>query len=154
MLDPTEARQAADIVMAFVVCCILGIGLAATLWGKFTDWRYGSLMSSDDDEPTAGELVRENAVPVGGSRLYQVNGSSEYENVPEREPPTEHNDAALIAQLATLKDSAGKYRFSANKIADLVGGTRADVLAEIAAHRPRPASPKANRRLERPANGW
>lgn len=41
------------------------------------------------------------------------------------------SDVDLIAVLTVQKDERGGYRFSANKIADFVGGTRADVLAQI-----------------------
>lgn len=54
------------------------------------------------------------------------------------EPPIishKMTDVELIAVLTVQKDERGSYRFSANKIADFVGGTRADVLAEIKAIR-------------------
>lgn len=54
------------------------------------------------------------------------------------EPPIishKMTDVELIAVLTVQKDERGGYRFSANKIADFVGGTRADVLAEIKAIR-------------------
>jgi hypothetical protein len=45
------------------------------------------------------------------------------------------SDAELIALLAVQRDDQNKHRFSANKIAALVGGTREDVLDQIRAVR-------------------
>lgn len=50
-----------------------------------------------------------------------------------------HNtDAERIVYLAAQLESDGKYRFSANKIADFMGGTRADVLEQVKAVRTSP----------------
>lgn len=48
------------------------------------------------------------------------------------------SDEECITWLAVQKTPEGKDRFSANKIADLVGGTRADVLNQIRAIRSLP----------------
>lgn len=60
----------------------------------------------------------------------------------------------LADLLAVQRDEDGEYRYSANKIAEFVGGTRADVLARIASHRPKPPAKKTEAHLDRPANGW
>jgi hypothetical protein len=51
-----------------------------------------------------------------------------------------HNsDAERIVYLAAQLSPDGKYRFSANKIADLIGGTRADVLEQVKGVRTSPS---------------
>lgn len=67
----------------------------------------------------------------------------------------QHNltDEQLIILYARARRAPDDYPLSANKIRDAVGGSRDEVLAAIAAERPRPPQPKL-RRLERPANGW
>lgn len=49
------------------------------------------------------------------------------------------SDAEMIAMLAVQRTSAGKLRYSANAIAALVGGSRAEVLAQVRAIREGPA---------------
>lgn len=55
--------------------------------------------------------------------------------------------------LANMKID-GEYLLSANKIRDIVGGNEAAVKARVASHRPKPAQPRVQGRMERPANGW
>lgn len=50
--------------------------------------------------------------------------------------------AVLTVQRTTDKNGKDKERFSANQIADLVGGTRADVLAQVRAIRNLPQFPE------------
>lgn len=66
---------------------------------------------------------------------------------------TLQNDEALIDLLSTIKVD-GEYRFSANKIRDIVGGADAAVKARVASHRPKPAQPRPPARIVRPENGW
>lgn len=67
----------------------------------------------------------------------------------------QHNltDEQLIMIYALPHRAPDDYPMSANKIRDAVGGSRDEVLAAIAAHRPKPKV-RPPRRLERPANGW
>lgn len=67
-----------------------------------------------------------------------------------------HNltDDELIAVYAVSHREGDDYPLSANKIREAVGGTREEVLAAVASHRPKPAPAKPSARLERPANGW
>lgn len=66
----------------------------------------------------------------------------------------------LITLLAVQKTATGEYVYSANKILALVGGTAADVMAQIAAIRnppkptPEPAQGERGKSLRRPAEGW
>lgn len=67
----------------------------------------------------------------------------------------QHNltDEQLITLYARARRAPDDYPLSANKIRDAVGGSRDEILAAVAAERPRPkARPAA--RMERPANGW
>lgn len=68
----------------------------------------------------------------------------------------QHNasDPDLVDILALLRRSNGDNLISANKIRDIVGGNEAEVKARVAALRPKPPQPKAQGRIERPANGW
>lgn len=64
-----------------------------------------------------------------------------YQAEPPAEPlastaGTRHDQA--IAVLASLTDEDGSYTYSANKIAEFVGGTRAETLAKIRAARGQP----------------
>lgn len=67
-----------------------------------------------------------------------------------------HNltDEQAIAVYAVTHRSPDDYPMSANKIRDAVGGTRDDVLAAVAAHRPKPTQARSQGRLLRPENGW
>lgn len=58
----------------------------------------------------------------------------------------------LTILLAVQRDGDGAYRFSANRIADFVGGTSAEVKGWVAEVRGR-REPAASS-LRRPANGW
>lgn len=76
-----------------------------------------------------------------------------------REPPSDPliishkmGRKELTILLAAQKDEDGGYRFSANKIADFVGGTGAEVKGWVADVRGR--KEPAARSLQRPANGW
>lgn len=64
------------------------------------------------------------------------------------------DDADLIALLAVLRLPNGDYRFSANKIRDIVGGSDTAVKAQVAAHRPKEVKPSPPRSIGRPPNGW
>lgn len=67
---------------------------------------------------------------------YQVNRST-----PVR-TSTKQSDAEWIATLAHAKGEDGKYRFTANAIAALVGGTRKEVLDQVRAIRNLPQFPE------------
>lgn len=67
--------------------------------------------------------------------------------------PNLHNysRSGLIAILSVQKTETGAYRWTANQIAAFVGGTRSEVLKEIALYRPSLPVPAHQKR---PANGW
>jgi hypothetical protein len=76
---------------------------------------------------------------------------------PEREPSSLRNltRAEEIALLTVQRNDDGSYRHSANKIAELMGGTAADVKSQVAAIRG-PAKPaaKPTGHVARPPDGW
>jgi hypothetical protein len=59
-----------------------------------------------------------------------------------------------VALLATLRKPDGGYRFSANRIRDIVGGSDAAIKSQVAALRPKPPASPVVSHAERPANGW
>lgn len=83
-------------------------------------------------------------------QTYQAEPEEPTKNEPT---PNLHNmsRSALIALLSVQKTDIGAYRFTANQIANFVGGTRKEVLKEIASYRPTQAAPA---QIKRPANGW
>lgn len=120
-------------------------------------------------EPGAGsEPVRTPAAPPEpvAVRAHQnrIDPSEPDQIEPPREPSAivitaRLERAELITLLAVQKNADGSYAFSANKITEFVGGTAADVKAQIAAIRtpPKPEAPAQNERgksLRRPAEGW
>jgi hypothetical protein len=105
---------------------------------RHTDPERSYILSSQaiDD---AVELDRLDALRAGS---YQHEPDSAE---PPAEPvrPERLGDDDIIDWLAHLK-SPGKtaYRFSANQIAELIGGTRAEILKKVAAHRPAAPPPR------------
>lgn len=60
--------------------------------------------------------------------------------VPARSEPVRNRDTDIV-YLATRVDDRGEWLYSANKIAEFVGGARAETLAAIRAARGQPAPP-------------
>lgn len=93
--------------------------------------------------------------------------STDTQSEPVHEPPNEPDiiatnlrimtDNELLVWLSVLRKPDGGYRFTANGVYDIVGGTRKDVLAIIAELRefkkPEP-KPFNNQSLSRPIKGW
>lgn len=69
MLDQTQAAQAGEFVMLFVTCCILAIGLVATLWGKYQDWRYGDMSSPDVDDTAESAVAAAPQQPANAATI-------------------------------------------------------------------------------------
>jgi hypothetical protein len=106
--------------------------------------------SSEDDLPSSPDPV-----PAHQSQL-----EPDFPSVrePERDPASlrKLTRAEEIALLTVQRNDDGSYRHSANKIADLMGGTAADVKAQVAAIRgpAKPAQSPPTGRVARPADGW
>lgn len=126
-----------------------------------------SRFQEDDDlgeeeiTSTTGSMPLRTGTEPAGSPLVRPDTDA------ERTSSNEENDLSpsishkmttpdLVVLLAVQKDEHGEYRWSANKIVEFVGGTRADVMARIAAVRPRsaPAQPVTPGHMERPQGGW
>lgn len=163
--------MAQEDVLNWVVLIIVGgslaIGLLSMLIGKLSDlWdAHRSAMAS----ASGGSLVRNDSrtgadagltgLPdLGLPHQNQIEPSEPAKNEPAREPTTLRNMTRVeeIAVLAVQRNDDGSYRHSANKITELMGGTAADVKAQVAAIRgpTKPASAPLAARTERPANGW
>ncbi len=63
-------------------------------------------------------------------------------------------DRLTVIDVLAVLNLNGEYLYSANQIAEKIGGTRSEVLARIAIHRPKPPAKKIEAHLDRPANGW
>lgn len=124
------------------------------------------IMSSAGGAGTSTEVVPHQAVPDSTGVVPPDTNAERTSSAPavgvvaaphgditQRGPAVVVDRAALVAYLATLQDAAGNYQFSANKIADLVGGQRGAVLAEIAKHRT-PNGAAVPRSISRPEGGW
>jgi hypothetical protein len=85
----------------------------------------------------AREPVRASAEPPDTAAARTSSTGAIVPPVPAPSISHKMSDAELIVLLSVQKGDAG-YRYSANKIADFVGGTRADVLAQIRAVREGP----------------
>lgn len=127
-------------------------------------WRAAFIMWSESRkaavrparEPVHGGGSTGSSDPVRGL-LNQIEPLEPADSEPEREPIILHNlsRASLIAVLAVQrKEDGGGYRFSANQIAAFIGGTKSDILREIAQYRDPPPAPRPAARTERPASGW
>lgn len=117
-------------------------------WQRLCAWlseRY--LMSRAADEAAIEEASEPGEDAIGttndSSDTEAVHaGSAERTGTAAVRISRRMTDVEVIALLAVQKTAAGKERFSANAIAALVGGTRAEVLAQVRAIR-NVASPPA-----------
>lgn len=159
-------------VLLIITIGLLVIGLGSVLIGRlvvlydaFVAWaKTRQPVKRSYVQPRPRSMVRTGTeiartIPVRPQQ-YQVQDSTEGENVPAAEPPAiSHNMSReeIIVLLSLQKDGA-KYRYSKNQIAAFVGGTRAEVLTRIDEIRvpPKPEVQQVHsgQRLERPANGW
>lgn len=117
--------------------------------------RYVARYDGTEDDRTSTIDDRTDRVRAD---TYQADTGTALEKNERDDLPAGHNHTRheMILFLSLEVDDEGDFRYSKNKIADFVGGTRADVLAEIDRCRPRstPTPRTTARRLERPAGGW
>jgi len=116
--------------------------------------RSDEVMSSTPDERTTPITSTANSSTSTNHAVLFDTYQTEPIAPAQNEPPANlHNmsRSALIALLSVQKTETGSYRWTANQIAAFVGGTRAEVLKEIALYRPTPPSPA---QIKRPVNGW
>lgn len=122
--------------IAGMVAVVTGSAFVAGYWPEISAvfHRYVNIRrnADADNEAGSGELVRRFGASSPGSDA--VNGGSQG-GTGSASGVRRMSDAELIALLAVQRDDQNKHRFSANKIAALVGGTREDVLDQIRAVR-------------------
>jgi hypothetical protein len=144
------------IVLVAAVFILMLLFKVAVWWGE-------NMSSNEGAEPVRADFRTSSHALFSGSdepvRAHQNQIEPLFQTVhePEREPSTLRNltRAEEIALLAVQRNDDGSYRHSANKICELMGGTAAEVKAQVATIRG-PAKPKApvGTPLKRPANGW
>jgi len=116
---------------------------------------------ADDAAPVRAPAEPAEPLAVRG-QTHQIEPSEPAKNEPAREPSAiaitaRLGRAELITLLAVQKNADGSYTFSANKITEFVGGTAAEVKAQIAAIRNPPKQaepPERGKSLRRPLQGW
>lgn len=112
------------------------------------------IMSSETSAGTGTEVVPNHPEPAGTGLVPPDTNAESTSTAPDSaaiaRSATGHKIATedLIALLAIHTD------YSANKIADLVGGQRAAALAAVARHRKPLTTEPVARTLRRPENGW
>jgi hypothetical protein len=145
---------------------LIGAGLVVYLWGRRW-WRRFTASGDQHREPTVQRYYYPEPTPPLASPRPEPRPpvpQPQYQNEPNQ---SVNFDAVLawvldnnltdeqgIALIAAAHRLPGDYFLSANKIRDGVGGSRDEVLAQVAALRPRPPAKKIEAHLDRPANGW
>lgn len=173
---PPPDAQTVDTVVVIIAVGALVIGLISMGVGKATEgydrarawWQEGidraqSVNDYDDEITSSGDDQR-----FGTGSEPPENHPGSADTPAERtstgegqEPPaaTLHNHLSrieLLTLLAVQKDGDGEYLYSANKIADLVGGARQktlDHISEVRGTRKQEESAPQGR-MPRPENGW
>lgn len=109
----------------------------------------------EDDDRTSSIAPVQRVEPQKTIEAYQAEPREPSQDVPPADPliiSHKMSRKELTILLAAQKTDEGAYRWSANKIADFVGGTSAEVKGWVADVRGR-KEPAATS-LRRPANGW
>lgn len=165
-------------LIAILLVCVLvvlfapvlwsfAVPLGRALWRRYFLFEWPSLLSTLADED-GSQPVRSPAEPAEPAAVRahqnQLEPAEPDQIEPEREPSevTINNRMGrteLIALLAVQRKDDGGYVFSSNQITAFVGGTAAEVKAQIAAIRnpPKPETPaqiERGKSLRRPAEGW
>lgn len=133
-----------------------GIGASAALmrkgWAGFVN-RYVALPVSPPAEVTRSQTSPMPAGPPQQDQAGLDRSAISFDMIADYLARHNLTDEQLIILYARAHRAPDDYPLSANKIRDAVGGGRDDVLAAIAAQRPKPKQ-QPPRRLERPVNGW
>ena len=163
-------QTAWDYLAAFITVAALAIGLISMAVGKISEWRAAREEEDDRGTPTRArpplprrvmsrvppriETPAHDLVSIPVSRYAGMAGGMENgapaapdideENAGMSAPTAARDimsDEQFITLLARQKLTDGKYRLSANKIFEAVGGDRNTVLAQVKAVRSAPPSP-------------
>ncbi len=175
-------EETANYVVLFILVGALIVGALSMLFGKilevwytFSDWwdegiekaihyRIGgdqriTMSSSATNHPRTTHEPLDRAAVRSDTNADRT--SSDDENEPVHEPADEpdiissvraNSDAEIIAWMSVQRTPDGKYRFTANKIYQAVGGTRQDVLDMISELRGAKKQPPA-RAIRKNASG-
>lgn len=122
--------------------------VVAQMFGSFSVVRSGPPPTSDGPRTSPVLVVRPDTDQVKPEPVRNFQDVVDFLK--------KHNltDEQLIAVYAVIHRAADDYPLSANKIRDVVGGTRDEVLALVSSYRPKPPAPKPSGKLVRPENGW
>lgn len=153
-MPPTTPPPGAVFVMILIVLVALGtvmmLALRAAAWWaarrSYVVWEGGS----DESEGGSGTSSAEPVLPQQNQLEPEL--VRDFEAVKTFLSSHNLSDDEAVILLAVLRRN-GDYLISANKIRDVVGGSDAQIKAQVAAIRPRPRTPPVQR-LERPAGGW
>lgn len=175
-MQPPDA-QTVDTVVAIIAVGALIIGLISMGVGKTVEvydrtrawWQEGieraqsvndfddEITSSNDDQPPRTSSEPPQNRPGSPDTTAERTSTGDNREAPRA---TLHNHLSrleMLTLLAVQKDSDGEYLYSANKIADLVGGARQktlDQIGEVRGTRKPEELPAPQGRMPRPENGW
>lgn len=170
---PPDA-QTVDTVVVIIAVGALLIGLISMGVGKAVEgydrarawWQEGieraqgvndfdnDITSSDDDQRfgTGSEPPQNQGGPADTTAGRT---STDEDQEPPRAALHSHlSRLELLTLLAVQKDGDGEYLYSANKIAELVGGARQKTLDQIGEARGIRKQDEPSARMNRPENGW
>lgn len=171
---PPDA-QTVDTVVAIIAVGALLIGLLSMGFGKAVEgydrvrewWQEGidnaQGVINFDDEITSSDADRQarTSSEPPQNRSGSADTDAERTSTDEDQEPLRaalHSHLSrleVLTLLAVQKTPDGDYLYSANKIAELVGGARQPTLDQIAVVRgTRKEEPSARSRLDRPEKGW
>lgn len=151
------------VIVIIVLVCVGTLGmvlLKAAAWLAFRREGVNAFegeWEDDEDDRTSSEPPARRVEPGRIADTSQV----EPIDPPVRDPSPapliiahkmSRKDLTLL--LAVQKNDDGAYRWSANKIAEFIGGTSAEVKGWVAEVRGKKESAAAANTLRRPANGW
>lgn len=169
MYPPPPDAHTVDTVFAIIAVAALVIGLISMSVGRVVEWWDEGLQKARgvndyEDDITSSNLqepARTSSEPPANQTGSADTSAARTSTGGDRSPalPSLHNHLSrleLLTLLAVQKDDDGEYLYSANKIADLVGGARQKTLDQINEARglKKDEPPRANNRLSRPENGW
>lgn len=110
------------------------VALVGQLWSDILNWRPVHMSSSEDRIPASEASISGNwggdfspSIPVWNTSIHTSDDTSE-------ELPRFHRDITEddeLRGLCMVRNKDGKYRHSANKIYEFVGGDRNTVMAKI-----------------------
>lgn len=150
----------AEKVVLIITLAALAIGVVSVVVGKVVDF-WDRVKGLEVETPPAPADRPSSASGSQWVEPVKIPDTSQAEPIelPVRDPPDEPvfyshkmSRKELTILLAAQRDGEGQYRFSANKIAEFVGGTGAEVKGWVADVRGRKEPAAAT--LRRPANGW